>query len=149
MEGKIIRTKIWDTAGQERFRSMTDNFFKHANGVILVFDINCRDTYYNLKSWIQSIKLKVIKKNVKKIIIGNKTDLPREVSFKEGEEFANNYDLVYFETSAKTRENVNESIDYLISEIYKTGELIENTKKDFNNIDYNNIKKNEKKKGCC
>ena len=60
--------------------------------------------------------------------------------------------MVYFETSAKTRENVIESIDYLISEVYKTGELIENTKKDIiltSMKDGNTKNKNLKKKGCC
>jgi small GTP-binding protein len=123
VNGKVIRTKIWDTAGQERFRSITDNFFKCANGVILVFDLNNRESYDNLKIWIQSIKLKVVNKKVKQILIGNKLDLKREISFEEGQEFANDHGLTYFETSAKTNSNIHQSLDYLIQEIYKTGDL--------------------------
>ncbi len=161
IEGKVVRTKIWDTAGQERFRSITDNFFKCANGVILVFDLNNRESFDNLKLWIQSIKLKVVNKNIRQILIGNKLDLKREISFEEGQEFANDYGLVYFETSAKTNSNIQKSIDYLILEIYKTGDL-EKTKNttrcDLSNTsnnnskgkkDINNLEKTKKEKSCC
>lgn len=154
LNGKIVRTKIWDTAGQERFRSITDNFFKCANGVILVFDLNNRESFDNLKLWIQSIKLKATNKNIRQILIGNKLDLKREISYEEGQEFANDYGLVYFETSAKTNSNIHQSIDYLIQEIFKTGDLeitknitrceIGNGKKDVKNGE-----KTKKEKSCC
>lgn len=152
IQGKIVRTKIWDTAGQERFRSITDNFFKCANGVILVFDLNNRESFENLKLWIQSIKLKATNKNIRQILLGNKLDLKREISTEEGQEFANDYGLEYFETSAKTNSNIQQSIDYLIEEIFKTGEL-ESTKNITRcDISNHNSKENEKvksKKGCC
>jgi len=142
IEGKLIRTKIWDTAGQERFRSITDNFFKNANGIILVFDLNCRETFHNLKTWIQTIKLKVPNHNIKKILIGNKSDLKREVSTEEGLEFSKNFMFDYFETSVKQNINIHESINHLITNVYHTGELEKNTS--------NLLKdKKDKKGGCC
>lgn len=150
IDGVIIRTKIWDTAGQERYRSITDTFYRYSNGVILVFDLNSRDTFDSLKIWIQSIKLKVTSKNVKKILIGNKTDLKREVSYEEGLDFANSFDLDYYETSAKTKTNIKECFDNLITEILKTGEL-ENTKNPNKKKedDKKPIKEKKVKKGCC
>jgi Ras-related protein Rab-1A len=156
IEKKVIRTKIWDTAGQERFRSITDNFFKCANGVILVFDLNNRESYDNLKIWVQSIRLKVVNKNIRQILIGNKLDLKREISYEEGLEFANDYGLVYFETSVKTKTNIHESIDYLIAEIYKTGDLERTkntTRSEVVDIKVNKNGKSENKtkteKSCC
>ena len=42
------------------------------------------------------------------LLIGNKTDLKmeREVSTEEGQEFAEKHNLIFFETSAKTAQNV-------------------------------------------
>jgi Ras-related protein Rab-2A len=42
------------------------------------------------------------------LLVGNKSDLPmeREVSAAEGQEFANKHNLIFFETSAKTSDNV-------------------------------------------
>lgn len=145
---KLIRLKIWDTAGQERYRSITDNFFKNANGIVLVFDVNSRDTFDNLKIWIQSINLKVPSKNIKKILIGNKTDLERFVSEEEAREFANIHNLVYFETSAKLNINIKESINYLVKEIYNSGTLKDQKVEDENKkVDI--VIKTEKKKNCC
>lgn len=150
INNKLIRLKIWDTAGQERYRSITDNFFKNANGIVLVFDVNSRDTFDNLKIWIQSINLKVPSKNIKKILIGNKTDLERYVSEEEAREFANIHNLVYFETSAKLNINIKESINYLVHEIYSSGTLKNQKLEDESNKKVDIVMKTEKKqKSCC
>lgn len=125
IKGKVIRTKVWDTAGQERYRCITDNFFKSANGVILVYDVSSRDTFDNLKIWVQSINLKAPDRHVKKILIGNKIDLERQVNFEEGKAFAESQGLTYFEASAKENLNVSESIRFLINEIFESGQLVE------------------------
>ena len=33
-----IKLKIWDTAGQERFRNVTTQYYKGADGIVLVYD---------------------------------------------------------------------------------------------------------------
>ena len=45
------------------------------------------------------------------LLIGNKTDLnmEREVSTADGQEFANKHNLIFFECSAKTSHNVEQS----------------------------------------
>lgn len=117
---KKVRIKIWDTAGQERYKSLTAAFFRNAQGVILCYDISNAETFENLKYWLQSINLNLGEKNgIKKIIIGNKVDLPREVSLEDAQTFAKQNDVPYFETSAKENINVNDSIKTLVTEILK------------------------------
>ncbi|XP_036339929.1 ras-related protein Rab-43-like isoform X1 [Rhagoletis pomonella] len=37
IEGKATKLQIWDTAGQERFRTITQSYYRSANGVIIDF----------------------------------------------------------------------------------------------------------------
>lgn len=116
-----IQVKIWDTAGQERYRSQTNSFFRNAEGVILVYDVTNQETFHNLRNWINNINSNS-KDNLKKIIIGNKIDLNREVKKEEAEKFASENKIPYFETSAKENKNINDSIRSLIKSIIETPE---------------------------
>lgn len=152
IDNKNIRVRFWDTAGQERYRSITDNFFKNANGIVLVFDINARESFDNLKIWIQSVNLKVSSTNIKRILLGNKTDLERNVSFEEGEAFAKEHGFVYFETSAKENINIKHAFDFLINEVYKAGILVLQTENEVkkSSIEFTpNTQKQKVKKDCC
>jgi len=112
---KIIKVKIWDTAGQERYRSLTNSFFRNAQGIILVYDVSNRETFDNLKYWVQSINNNLgVESNVKKIILGNKIDLPREVSKDEAQAIADEFSIKYFETSAKDDINIKDSIRHCV-----------------------------------
>jgi small GTP-binding protein len=118
--GKVVRIKVWDTAGQERYKSMTNAFYRNAQGIILVYDVNNLETFENLKYWLQSINLNLgDKTDIKKIIIGNKIDLAREVKKEEAEKFAAQSNVPYFETSALENRGIPESIHYLVQEALK------------------------------
>jgi small GTP-binding protein len=112
-DNKLVRIKVWDTAGQERYKSLTSAFFRNAQGIILVYDVSNIETFENLKYWIQSIDLNLGEKNdIKKIIVGNKIDLEREVPKTEAENFAKQKNVAYYETSAKQNIGINESISF-------------------------------------
>ena len=49
--------KIWDTAGQERFRTITTSYFRGATAMIIVYDITDRNTFEDVRSWINQIKM--------------------------------------------------------------------------------------------
>ena len=98
-----VKLQLWDTAGQERFNSITQNYFREAQGCIAVFDLTQRHTLEVLDDAIKQYRLSAkpeFKHNV--IIVGNKADLARETSEREGLEFARLQDAIaYVETSAK------------------------------------------------
>ena len=50
-----VKVKVWDTAGQERFRTLTQNFYKQAEGLIVAFDVTNRESFKNVRTWIASI----------------------------------------------------------------------------------------------
>ena len=113
----IFKMHVWDTAGQERFQSITDSYYKHSIGYILVFDLSDRHTFFNLKDWKSKIDSKCSEKNIG-ILVGNKSDLDKEVSKDEITEFVKDNDLIYIETSAKKNINVDTIFTLLVNEIY-------------------------------
>ena len=57
LDGKTIKLQIWDTAGQERFRTLTSSYYRGCHGIILVFDVNERSSFDNLKQWLDELEL--------------------------------------------------------------------------------------------
>ena len=123
--GKTIRIKIWDTAGQERYKSLTQGYFRNAEGIMIVYDVSNLVSFENLKYWIQSIKthIDIDKGEIPAIIIGNKIDIfEREVKKEDAEAFAQQEGFKYFETSAKSGKGVNECIKYLVKAVLRTSD---------------------------
>ena len=117
-----IRVKIWDTAGQERYQSLSQSYYRNAQGIMIVFDVTNLDTFNHLIFWINSIKSHITdeKNLIPMIIIGNKIDADeREVEKEEAKKFAECEKIDYFETSAKTGEGVENSIKFLIQKVMK------------------------------
>ena len=54
------------------------------------------------------------------VIIGNKIDLPREVTTEEGRKLAEHYKVPFFETSAKDNIGILEFLKKIISEVMES-----------------------------
>ncbi|XP_052891981.1 ras-related protein Rab-4B [Anopheles moucheti] len=108
--GKSIKLQIWDTAGQERFRSVTRSYYRGAAGALLVYDTTSRDSFNVLWNWLNDART-LASQNICILLVGNKKDLEedREVTFLEASNFAQENELIFLETSAKTGENVEEA----------------------------------------
>ena len=75
---KSFEISLVDTAGQERYRSITKNYFKNTQGIILIYDITDRITFDHLEMWLSSIKEDLSdweSSNYMIMILGNKLDL--------------------------------------------------------------------------
>ena len=154
IDDKTIRIKIWDTAGQERYKSLTKGFFRNAEGVMLVYDVTNSETYENLKFWLQSIKNNTSPDmgEIPIILIGNKIDCEdREVKVEEAENFWKEQGYPYFETSAKTGENIDNTIKYLVKKVINIKEGKKDDENENIKIEKRDINKNNeeaKKCGC-
>lgn len=50
-----INVCIWDTAGQEKFFSLTKNYFKKADGVLVVFDLTDKLSFESTMRYYQEV----------------------------------------------------------------------------------------------
>ena len=147
--GKKIKLQIWDTAGQDRYRSITKNYYKGANGIILIYDITNVETYNNVENWISQIK-EESSPNVIIYIVGNKIDMEneRKVTTEEGKKIADDYKLPFIETSAKSDININETFEDLVERIDVVYSQLE-TAPGVVPISGNKLVKENNKKKCC
>ena len=145
-----IQLQLWDTAGQELFRSVTRGYYRGSAGALLVFDLTNRDSFENINRWLQDVK-DVARSDVVTLLIGNKSDLcadKRQVTKEEAEEFAKQHNMQYFETSAKTGDEIANAINACVAIIEKnvddgSYEVTPNT----DNVDFE--QEEPEKSGCC
>lgn len=118
LDGKRVKLQIWDTAGQERFRTITTSYFRGAQGILLVYDVTERQTFLSIRNWVQQIQMHA-DVNVNKILIGNKADLKenRVVSTEEGEALAREFNIKFFETSARADLNVDAAFEKIAYDV--------------------------------
>ena len=123
---KIFRIQLWDTAGQEEFQSISRGYYKSGACALVVYDITDRDTFNNVSSWVEECKNNG-PSTITLVLVGNKIDLEdkRQVTYEEGEDFANRNNMQFFETSALNGTNIDklfndtvESINRKIEENY-------------------------------
>jgi small GTP-binding protein len=95
-----VRLQIWDTAGQEKFRGIARAYYRGAHGILLVFDVTNQFTFAQTRGWMSSIRENTTS-SVAIILVGNKCDLPRQVTVEQAQAFAQEYGIQYYETSAK------------------------------------------------
>ena len=95
-----LKFQMWDTAGQERFRTMTSSYYKSADLGVLVFDVSNKESFASLNKWHEDF-LQNAKSEVVFLLIGNKNDLPRQVSYEEAEAWALQHNMLFLDFSAK------------------------------------------------
>ncbi|KAI8021245.1 Ras-related protein RHN1 [Camellia lanceoleosa] len=104
-----IKFDIWDTAGQERYYSLAPMYYRGAAAAVVVYDITSMDSFERAKKWVQELQRQE-NPNLVTVLVANKADLAtkRLVENEVGEQYAKENGLLFFETSAKTAQNVNE-----------------------------------------
>ncbi|XP_060629141.2 ras-related protein Rab-44 [Anolis sagrei] len=115
VDDKCFTLQLWDTAGQERYHSLTKQFFRKADGVVLMYDITSECSFADVKYWLSCIQ-EGAGNEVIVLLLGNKTDCAaeRRVSMEDGEYLAKEYGLSFYECSAASGHNVTDSMVKLV-----------------------------------
>jgi len=120
IQDKRVRLQIWDTAGQEKFQALAHSFYRGAAGILLVYDITNSESYEHVEKWMNNISQHG-SDDVFVTLIGNKKDITnhRDVSIVKGETLAKQYEIPFYETSAKTNENITEAFTEIAEKVFK------------------------------
>ena len=142
--GQVIKVQLWDTAGQDRYRTIAKNYYKGSHGILLLYDVTKTSSFENIREWIKDIREEVYEKAII-FLIGNKIDKKDQIKIKteDAKKLAEEFNIPFFEASAKSGENVDEIFKALykkISEVYVDIQQEGGTKLS---------KKNKKSKKCC
>jgi Ras-related protein Rab-5C len=117
---RTIKFEIWDTAGQERFASLAPMYYRNAQSALVVYDITKPTSLTKAKHWVAELQRQA-SPGIVIALVGNKLDLAgvaddaedeeavedrRAISTAEAKAYAEEEGLLFYETSAKTGENV-------------------------------------------
>jgi len=113
IDGKEITLSIWDTGGQEMFDFIRPHYYMGADGGLIVYDVTRTESFAHIERWFTELYNNC--GEIPIILIGNKIDLTedRVISTEEGEQYSQQKGLKFYETSAKTGENVFDVMDEL------------------------------------
>ncbi|XP_076588971.1 EF-hand calcium-binding domain-containing protein 4B [Chaetodon auriga] len=114
VDNSQVALQMWDTAGQERYRSITKQFFRKADGVVVMYDITAEQSFTAVRQWLTSVK-ESAGEDIPIMLLGNKTDkeLERQVHKAVGERLAKDCHMTFYECSASSGHNVVESMVHL------------------------------------
>ncbi|XP_075030100.1 ras-related protein Rab-44 [Calonectris borealis] len=143
VDNKRFALRLWDSAGQERYHSVTKQFFRKADGVVLMYDITSEYSFSEVRYWLSCIQ-EGAEDGVAILLLGNKTDCAaeRQVPTKEGERLAKKHQLMFYECSAASGHNVSEAMVSLIRLLKVREDELKNKAEEV-------PKPPQKKKGCC
>lgn len=134
VDGETCLLDILDTAGQEEYSAMRDQYMRTGEGFLCVFAVNNSKSFEDIKQYREQIKRVKDCENVPMVLIGNKIDLTsRAVDLREAQKTADEYGIPFVQTSAKTRQGVEDGFYTLVREIRKYKEKIKKTKRDKKN----------------
>lgn len=71
---RVFKIQVWDTAGQERFLNITTNYYRIADGILLVYDLTSHNSLKSLNFWLEKIE-EFCKPEIPIILVGNKADI--------------------------------------------------------------------------
>ncbi len=114
--GNKIRLKMIDTAGQENYQALATTYIKNADAVFFVFAHDDRESFSNIKKWLDNFKeinRRVdFNKTFPAYLVGNKCDLPHEMKEEEIQQLKTDNNFYgYIDTSAKDDIGINQVFD--------------------------------------
>ncbi|KAI8388367.1 small GTPase superfamily [Radiomyces spectabilis] len=119
LDGQECQIDILDTAGQEEYAAIRDNYYRSGEGFLCVFSVCEQESLEHTQEFRDQILRVLDDETVPFILVGNKVDLAhlRKVTASEASALASEWNCQYIETSAKTRQNVEQIYTLLMRQI--------------------------------
>ena len=119
IDNQEIKLQIWDTAGQEKFRSVARSYYRGAIGIIIVYDITKVESFQHIATWLADAR-NAARSECSVCVVGNKGDLEdqRVVRTEDGKLFCTENNLLFFECSALTGDNIYEIFNEISRHIF-------------------------------
>lgn len=105
------RLSIWDAAGRQEFRSITQQYLRDADAILIVYAITHRRSFDSVPAWIEKTRGQA--PNTPLVLVGCQRDRAdqRQVTYEEAYKFAEQHGLRFFETSAKSGLGLQEAFE--------------------------------------
>ena len=124
-KGNYYKVQIWDLAGQDKNIYTSKVFTKGAHGCLILYDAENQDSFENTIKWKKSIDENttfIDETPLPITLVQNKIDLVDPENLEKDEEelkkfVEDNGFLTFSRTSCKNRQNINETMDHLLSNI--------------------------------
>ncbi|XP_061437505.1 GTPase HRas-like [Lethenteron reissneri] len=120
VDGETCLLDILDTAGKQEYSDMLEQFMHEGEGFLCVFAVNNSKSFEDIHRYREQIQRVKGSEDVPMVLVGNKCGVPtRTVDTKQAQELAQGYGIPFVETSAKTRQGVEDAFCTLVREIRK------------------------------
>ncbi|XP_034025099.1 ras-related protein Rab-34a isoform X2 [Thalassophryne amazonica] len=127
--GVPFSLQLWDTAGQERFKCIASTYYRGAQVVIIVFDVNDISSLSHVRQWLEDAMKENDPTAVQLFLVGTKKDLSSPARYAEMEQealkVAREITAEYWAVSSLTGENVKEFFFRVASLAFETSVLAE------------------------
>ena len=123
-------------------------YYRGAKAAIVVYDITCITSFEKAKSWVEELQLSSTQ-DIVIVLAGNKLDLEknRKIETSEAEEYSNENNLIFIETTAKEPNQINELFQKIGQQVPKTSNIETSQESNIYNYDDSHLIKSRKK--CC
>jgi GTPase SAR1 family protein len=123
VDGVEVKVTVWDTHQEEKngIDAVREEFYRGADGVVFVFDVNKLKTYEAIDQWYDRATKYINRETGAFLLVGNKLDVEneREVAQKRAQAWCQGHDeMPYYETSVKEMINIKEAIETIVHNTY-------------------------------
>ncbi|XP_006640969.2 ras-related protein Rab-34a isoform X2 [Lepisosteus oculatus] len=127
--GVPFSLQLWDTAGQERFKCIASTYYRGAQAIIIVFDVNDVASLAHAKQWLEDALKENDPATVLLFLVGTKKDLSSPAQYllieQDAITLAKEIKAEYWAVSALTGENVKEFFFRVASLTFEANVLAE------------------------
>ena len=140
--------ELWDTAGQEKYNSMLNSYFRGADVIIIVYDINNPKSFENISYWRdKSLSESRIEPTI--VVLGNKIDLSikNHIDLTHYADIATKNNWIHTFSTSYCKKSIESFFNTFILNILNSKN--KNTNKNENLIKINNKSVKNESQSCC